>query len=124
MSKKKIVVPDGMLAVATAACEKWSGIRESQLAQKVLESALAWLAKNPISPTPEQAIAIAKSRFDDRVTGIWFATGAVEWQRRMFLAPEPEVPEEIKDLMDRWGNRFDEAILQAYRRGLAAKEKK
>ena len=26
-------------------------------------------------------------------------TGWSEWQRRMFLAPEPEVPEAIKDLM-------------------------
>lgn len=49
-----------------------------------------------------------------------------EWQRRMFLAPEPEVPEAIKDLLldgadfihgQRHADEANKQILEAYRRG-------
>jgi hypothetical protein len=63
----------------------------------------------------------------------WIASGIIaEWNRLCFLAPEPEVPEAVKDLLwkpkthgtqlDSQLARYDEAhdidILEAFRRGL------
>jgi hypothetical protein len=67
---------------------------------------------------------------------------AVEWQRRCFLAPEPEVPEDVKELL--WADarcpdgifyfpvddrkpytsetlHHNKQIIEAYRRGKGAK---
>ena len=90
---KKIEVPPDMLAAARQA-HRQNEDREPGvfLTEKILEAALLWLSNNPISPTPEQAMEIVRSRFDDRVTAVGFVTGAVEWQRRMFLAPEQPNP--------------------------------
>lgn len=62
--------------------------------------------------------------------GVWYAT---EWQRRMFLAPEQEVPEALKDLLiedenyvppqtvdtskGMWLRTFNQIVIEAYRRG-------
>ena len=132
--EKRVVVPEGMMKAAQESRTKhFSGPYgfSDTYCTIILEAALWWLSENPIAPTPEWAMEIAKSKFDDRVTGIGVATGAMEWQRRMFLAPEPEIPEEIKDLLyeiDRKGlpdpyvNDFttevDRRIIEAYRRGL------
>jgi hypothetical protein len=108
---KKIKVPDGMLAAAKESIESKSwdarngedqadcvtivGDDAEALAVVALEAALLWLTENPIIPIGEKAMEIAKSQCDDRITGIGVFTGAVEWQRRMFLAPEPEYPDLI-----------------------------
>ncbi len=56
----------------------------------------------------------------------------VEWQRRIFLAPEPEIPEEIKDLLSPTDpitgvalltgltEHGKSVIIEAYRRGKEA----
>lgn len=50
-------------------------------------------------------------------------SAVIEWQRRMFLAPEPEVPEEVKDMLveehiSRWrGEEVNEKVIEAFRRG-------
>jgi hypothetical protein len=112
MTEKRYVAPEGMLKAAIDAQWNESGAHPS--ARKILaaeeavkscvkaglEAALRWLSENPIVPT------------DGETKRIWRDTGlcnevddselqciAAEWQRRMFLAPEPEVSEEIKDLL-------------------------
>ena len=100
--------------------------------ERILEAALRWLSENPIVPTPPPIsgdyLAIREDYKMSRTSFSWESYYAVEWQRRMFLAPETEVPEEIKDLV--WDNRgyaqdhvmkkHKEEILEAYHRGLAA----
>jgi hypothetical protein len=41
------------------------------------------------------------------------------WVLRMYLAPEPEVPEEIKDILDRTV-KGDFDVIEAFRRGQKA----
>jgi len=94
-----------------------------------------WLSKNPILPTDEQLystigrlpVAMCDIVWTDRDRAM-----IAEWQRRCFLAPEPEVPEEIKDLL--WKNLkvngieldsmvepLNKTILEAFRRGQRSK---
>lgn len=88
---RKIQIPPAMLKAAGAST---NGVDpEGYLIYCMLEAALRWLAENPIVPTEQQAydIAMQKSQFqfDPWELVRW---GAVEWQRRMFLAPEPPAP--------------------------------
>jgi len=129
---RKIVVPEGMLKAAREG-ERYEpyGIHGS------LEAALRWLSENPIVPTDKQykecllavdgpnAMIIRMYQEGEPQKVI------AEWQRRMFLTPEPEIPEDVKDLL--WSQplyecdtEFYEAIpnvnlsiLEAYRRGKA-----
>lgn len=124
MSKKKIVVPDGMLKAAQGAISDDISYFDCE---GILEAALRWqdAELKKMYDKVNQPFGCDSEAESNRLSNVRHGRlCAIEDVRRMFLAPEPEVPEEIKDLMDRWGNRFDEAILQAYRRGLAAKEKK
>jgi len=128
VSDKKIKVPDGMLKAVLAGehagCTSW--------AQKhyltVLESALRWLSENPIVPTIEQLKAINAAWHEGNHLAL--GTGEtsfvlIEFQRRMFLAPEPEIPPEIKDLLsptcqNLWEpsrKEYDAAVLEAFNRG-------
>ncbi len=46
----------------------------------------------------------------------------MQWQIRMFFSQEPEIPEEIKDLL--WDNinvMANERIIEAFRRGKAGR---
>lgn len=110
--EKKIVVPEGMLRSATAEGARWSDRNNSVIHE--LEAALRWLSENPIVPTPQQWKDIEESV---PMFHIWDRVG--EWQRRMFLSPEPEVPEEIKDLVEgmSWNSTTPKAIIEAFRRG-------
>lgn len=111
---KRIVVQDGMYRAAMKFQD--SGIQFSD----ALEAALLWLAENPIVPNCEQAEELFCNKSIISV--------CVEWQRRMFLAPEPEVPEELKDLLDgmkymptlerEWATRV---ALESYRLGQRSK---
>ena len=87
-----IKVPEGMLK---AALERWPlhGDEDHRTLDR-LEAALQWLSENPIVPTSEQSEELAER------SGI--STGNVQyalslWQRRMFLAPEPEIYSGVKD---------------------------
>lgn len=136
MSDKKIVVPQGMRKAVINA-----GVFATTDEQ--LEAALCWLSENPIVPTMAQYDAIG-----DEMTraGYQFTPWnfAIAWQRRMFLAPEPMVPEAVKDLLcpdlgretftgevyqaSHWLSTNDaevnRRILEAFRRGQASTSRK
>ena len=102
---KKIIVPDGMLKAMNSAFD--NGRRTTSL---LGEAALLWLSENPVVPTHDQFDAMRGTYRDI----------CAEWQRRMFLAPEPEVPEEVKDLL--WDGQTGEdeehnrKIIEAFNR--------
>ncbi len=102
--KKKIVVPPEMLKAVVSAMLKnpveYTGLRnfEKDVAKSIafgLEAALLWIGENPIVPTEEQAQEMA--RFGP-LRDVNFL--CAEWQRRMFLAPEPEVPESVEETIE------------------------
>jgi hypothetical protein len=101
MSEKKyqkIKVPEGMLDAAKKELSD-VGFRKDVICydtKRMLESALKWLSENPIVPTAEQVIECAKLA-DKHVDVIYDSHGhkknfAMEWQRRMFLAVDTDVP--------------------------------
>jgi hypothetical protein len=133
MSEKKYIVPAGMLD-ATFSHAPMVTCKASM--RDALEAALRWWSKNPTVPTTDQAMEIGKKFSNQPSVCDYVMQVCVEWQRRCFLAPEPEVPEEIKDLLyseceqrhERIGcsdpkeaGRFitesDRRVLEAYRRG-------
>ncbi len=136
MSDNKYAVPDGMLK----AVENAEPVDRGK-AIAILEAAIRWLAENGPVPTDEQNLQLFKSWVDNRhknatddggVRMDYPRTIAIEWMRIAFLAPEPEVPEAIKDLLCdrvRGGrgvythedacNYVDGRIIEAYRRGKA-----
>lgn len=135
MHNGKIRVPDGMRKRSKRI--DFSSDIERISFQNGMEFACSDLAENPILPTDEQ---IELVRFKSFGSG-WnpsFRRILVEWQRLMFLAPEPEVSEEIKDLLkvayceDSTGIRhvqasvtfFEERIKEAYLRGKRSGEQK
>jgi len=135
--EKKIVVPEGMLKAATEKAfypGRYYTPGDIESITKILETALRWLSQNPIVPDEKQTLAMVKGKegfpFD---SWEWVRWGACEWQRRMFDASEPEIPEEIKDLLTeqqppfpagryQWREQadVDKRILEAYRRGKVA----
>lgn len=128
VSKRRVVVPEGMLK---AAYKAWSDeIREGYSLPHALELALKWLSENPIVPTIEDVgDIIAGQSFSNYGRAAMHV--AVEWQRRCFLAPVDEVPEEVKDLIqpipvsgagaDPWKRLpidvTNERIIEAFKRG-------
>jgi hypothetical protein len=121
--EKKYVVPEGMLQCAVEAMKEPGGSKfrsTEQWAATGLEAAIRWLAENPIVPTKEQIDQI--DYFLDGEPN-FVESHAVEWQRRMFLAPEPEAPDAVKDLYDEAppGGTAQKAIIEAYRRGQNSK---
>lgn len=121
----KIVVPDGMYLAAMK--HQDSGIQCSAS----LEAALLWLSENPVVPTLDQAISVASSIEPGRSADSLSVQCYAEWQRRMFLAPDPDDP--IKDILydesqvDHCGqvavrpSRLNECLREAYRRGKESK---
>ena len=98
---KKIVVPEGMLKAAIEA--RYNGKPTPNLihvdqVRVIVEAALLWLSDNPIVPTDEQCEKLSTRWYPKSSTKSYLEEVLVEWQCRMFLAPEPEVPEEIKDM--------------------------
>ncbi len=118
MSEKRYVVPDGMM---NAACNDHHAIGVNQRdVAKMLEAALRWLSENPIVPTERECARLCD--YDPKI--VKFVVSV--WQRLAFLAPEPEVPEAIKDLLwvrlERDGcdvEDHNKDILEAYQRGKA-----
>jgi hypothetical protein len=100
-----------------------SGVAELHVARIAVETAIRWLAEQV--PTDEQARQIWK----EDVTPYYEHYQPVQqiiaaWVRRMFSAPEPEVPEAVKDLL--WSKASllsceNQRILEAYRRGMASR---
>jgi hypothetical protein len=119
MTEQRYVVPEGMLKAADEAIGKVRSEQHEQLTGRdgelwpndlkriSIEAALLWLRDNtPIGgPTGDYV-------------GVWLD--------RMFLAPEPEIPEAIQDLQVNdldmgWDGPINKRILEAYRRGKASK---
>ena len=131
MSDKKYVVPEGMLKAALdSARQTVQGCPWQELATKAVEAALLWQSENPTVPTEEQMDALFSRHSWLDKDSVRF--GAREWQRQMFLAPEPEVPEEINDLlmgpaytsmtgMVELNHEWDKRIIEAYRRGRSSR---
>ena len=129
---KKIQVPEGMLIAAIqATCDTRLGMAEhNDLSMRVVKAALLWLSENPIEPTYDQTEECRRlHRYVTEPLKVYQQV-AVEWQRRMFLAPEEEIPEEIEGML--WGGHPDsrqsltskflnEQIITAYRRGKNSK---
>lgn len=130
---KKIVVPEEMLAAAVDAMKAPPTVSKfrstEQWASCGLEAALRWLSENPIVPTDEQVehLKVGLNCYQTWNDQLWLICDA--WQRRMFLAPELEVPEEISELccqMDKYLNHTDgpslakDLLIEAYRRGQKA----
>lgn len=126
MSEKNIKVPEGMMKASYDA-HLLLGKMGAQI-PTVLEAALRWLSENPIVPTPEQARELIGPMVVLNETSLIFAIEA--WQRRMFLAPETEVPG-LDDVLESFISYMKtskpptlaevEAKLEAYRRGQRSK---
>ena len=125
---QRYVVPEAGLKAAAKATTSLGGRLDEQDVESILEAFIRWQSEKTPVPTEEQIAAYAKDLFP--VFGLEAATrskipGFAEWWvRRMYLAPKPEVPEEINDLL--WQRddlasmrkeRFDQVIIEAYRRG-------
>jgi hypothetical protein len=89
------------------------------------------LAQHPIVPTDDQ-LQIFRKQWDSEGwvrtqenRGDFFRWCLLEWQRRMFLA-EPEIPEEVKDLIFAEGVMYgakglNGRLAEAFRRGQHSK---
>ena len=83
----KKVVPEGMLdAAMRASMEAGLGIGPSTELRVVLEAALRWQKENPPVPTDDFVEEVIREH--SRTNVKW---SCVEWVRRMYDAPEPEV---------------------------------
>jgi len=96
MSEKRIVVPEGMLRAAIDA----SGITNHVTITEAVEAALDWQSENPQVPTDEQCDELINMigangrslvRYPSRISKEQARNMLVEWQRRMYLSPEPTV---------------------------------
>jgi hypothetical protein len=98
MSDKKIVVPEGGLRAAQRALNIRLRNKPQDLiyttessAELILEAFVRWLSENPIVPTLEQTENMRHLfHITDKPLSV-YQNVAVEWQRRMFLAPKPEL---------------------------------
>jgi len=140
MSEKKYVLPNGMERAAWDAMDAHAKVHGPAVGCVLgsmcsltagLEAAIRWQAENPAVPTPEQGREIRAvwdhvDRLKDASVCDFVETICREWQRRMYLAPEPEVPEAVEDLMHKNRKPYtvdctpeaqDQRILEAYRRG-------
>jgi len=101
-------------------------VAELHIARVAVEAFCRWLSENPQVPSTEQYLEMIRS---DRVPAVkdMFCNILEVWQRRMFLAPEPEIPKEIDDLL--WDDtdkgpyyvEHNKAAIEAYRRGQRSK---
>ena len=140
--EKKIVVPEEMLKSAIdgtwtqthgnarPACSPRVQADIENNIKATVEAALRWLSENPIEPTQKQSrklyADVPQGLLVDEVPS-WYA---IVWQRRMFLAPDLEVPEDVDDLLWPVGCHTsvetveqinNKRIIEAYRRGKEAK---
>lgn len=105
LTVEQIEVPDFMLAAATARGYSlgWQRVE----IRAILAYSLLALAENPIVPCPEDTKHLYgyNNQYDKRGfenhPDPTMAAAMVEWQRRMFLKREPELPAEVKALMMR-----------------------
>jgi hypothetical protein len=98
-AQPQIVVPKAMLtkvlsdACVVSSCSGLAQLLTEPVAAEILRRGLAWLAENPIVPCGDDIDSIV-SQWSTETGDLktYERAGidiAVEWQRRMFLAPEP-----------------------------------
>ena len=139
---KRIRVPEEMIQVADAEIRACSSISSSipdrtiAIIQKItIESVLRYISEHPQVPTDEQAKQLrdigkeVSGQYDTQLhTAASAVAIAMEWQRRCFVQEEPEIPEEIKDLLKLSVpislDEFMRRGLEIYRRGLRKGEQK
>lgn len=98
MAENKYAVPDGMLnAVRRAAKDRGSNCMCSR---EDLEEAVRWIAENPIIPSDKWIRDHNESAH--KLLHPYELTARIidEWQRRMFLAPEPKIGKHAYHLFD------------------------
>jgi hypothetical protein len=119
------VVPEGMLKAARKAEGEWLMSRSAQAATAegcsdvVLAAALRWQSENPQVPTSLEVCEMM-APMGSIQTPSHFMYFAEQLVRRMYLAPEPEASEEVKDLLwpsYRSASDLDRAVIEAYSRG-------
>ncbi len=137
MSEKQYVIREGMLKAAlsvydpansgyTPLVAKGERERNTGRIAEALEAALRWL-DGELAKSDGQSPSLGGT-YQDGWIGAW------RHIRRTFFAPQPEVPEAIKDLIMPLDAQFIEshpakhsdrnwAVLEAYRRGLAAAQR-
>lgn len=127
MTEKKYVVPEGMLDAAYGYARLENSPASRDHYRAVLKAALRWFSENPIVPTDEQ---LQNLRADVQLDPIgkpnamaaYHRGMVVEWQRRMFLAPESaelsddQIREKVSDLL-RPENGWYTSMIAAFRRG-------
>jgi hypothetical protein len=126
----EIKVPEGMLKAALGSVNDRRTVHcplcSLNELEGILKSAIQWLSENPIAPTNKQAESLHKfwREYDGNTVASIDAT-VTEWQRRMFLEPEPEIPEAVRDLFVSEKNDsardFNRRITVAYKLGKDAK---
>lgn len=136
---KRIRVPEEFLSAvenALGANNKewdWSGPGAQDECVRVACEAFAQaLSEHPQVPTDEQAQELIESSpYCDLEDWPKHHAWCIEqWQRRCFVQEEPEIPKEIEDLLvepdvSKWrGDELNEAVFEAYRRGLRKGEQK
>lgn len=139
MSEKNIVVPGGMLKAAYASVNMatHNSVEKSYWIKSGLEAAMRWLAENRKLPDGKEVREMLEDSLQywfpgemslkkeaalsihNRLNALWD-----EFQRRMFLAPEPEMigEETVAQFCVRF-QTIGEAALEAYRRGQQSKER-
>lgn len=120
-----IEVPEGMLKVAVAYVQDGGFDRY----RKFLAVALLYLAEHPMVPTQEDTDASILKFDESMLEGSFAGWFAAEWQRRMFLKREPELPKELKEILcdesvcDTYTGRrstYNKALINAYELGKKA----
>jgi len=121
---RKIVVPDGMLKAVADDQGRIDDLKD------ILEAALRWLVKQTPGPAECLSFSDLLYRMRDEPRGEQAIAIVAEWQRRMFLASEPEIPPQIEDLL--WSGKkapdapelefyfpatHNEQIIEAFNRG-------
>lgn len=122
----KVKVPEAGLAVATEGVKdlwdaKPSAWNPSESKREIARAAVAafieWLTEYPIVPTDEQLAEMGRAFEASGMEAERFY--AVEWQRRMFAAPDED---SVADLVANFAENGPWGIREAYRRGLAQGE--
>jgi len=127
----KYVVPEGLNKAII------KGFRDAKEGEKIYDpiglAVIEWFSENPIVPTDKQAEELLMSQLFtplskrmsptlDAVRGV-----AIEWQKRMFLNLQPELPEEVKELLPCEGSAYThenmkDRIVAAYELGKKNRE--
>jgi hypothetical protein len=131
MSETKIEVPEGMLGAAVSVLPKCHCDECIAVTRTVLEAALRWQRDNAPLPSVEFVAEFMKLGWS--VPPLVLRDFGCRYARCMYDAPEPEIPEAIKELFwerkDEYPTEADRiateghnaGILEAFRRGQQAK---